>query len=151
MSWQAATADVRGQQLEPCYLSLPRIGALFGGRDHSTVIHALEKVNGLLRTELPTSGIELEFDSFFFSFLPPAILLWIPPRSGLSRETTLERRTREYLPAGLLEGIMRWKLARLRGGGIGAGESLFVVARNGRDVIAAPEDPRPLSDLGRSA
>lgn len=32
-------------------LSLPRIGALFGGRDHSTVIHALEKVNGLLRTD----------------------------------------------------------------------------------------------------
>jgi chromosomal replication initiator protein len=36
---------------EQTELSLPRIGALFGGRDHSTVIHALEKVNRLLRTD----------------------------------------------------------------------------------------------------
>ena len=32
-------------------LSLPRIGNLFGGRDHTTVMHALEKVQGLIRTD----------------------------------------------------------------------------------------------------
>jgi chromosomal replication initiator protein len=32
-------------------LSLPKIGALFGGRDHTTVMHAIDKVKGLLLTD----------------------------------------------------------------------------------------------------
>jgi chromosomal replication initiator protein len=32
-------------------LSLPKIGAHFGGRDHTTVIHAVEKVKALMRTD----------------------------------------------------------------------------------------------------
>ncbi len=32
-------------------LSLPRIGQVFGGRDHTTVIHAVEKVKGLIQTD----------------------------------------------------------------------------------------------------
>ncbi len=32
-------------------LSLPKIGALFGGRDHTTVIHAVEKVKRLIQTD----------------------------------------------------------------------------------------------------
>lgn len=33
-------------------LSLPKIGAQFGGRDHTTVIHAVEKVKTLMRTDM---------------------------------------------------------------------------------------------------
>ena len=33
-------------------LSLPKIGARFGGRDHTTVIHAVEKVKTLMRTDM---------------------------------------------------------------------------------------------------
>lgn len=33
-------------------LSLPKIGAEFGGRDHTTVLHACKKVNELLETDL---------------------------------------------------------------------------------------------------
>jgi chromosomal replication initiator protein len=32
-------------------LSLPKIGAHFGGRDHTTVIHAVDKVRSLMRTD----------------------------------------------------------------------------------------------------
>jgi chromosomal replication initiator protein len=32
-------------------LSLPKIGSAFGGRDHSTVCHAVQKIEGLLATE----------------------------------------------------------------------------------------------------
>lgn len=32
-------------------LSLPKIGALFGGRDHTTVIHAIEKVKRVMRSD----------------------------------------------------------------------------------------------------
>jgi chromosomal replication initiator protein len=32
-------------------LSLPRIGRAFGGRDHTTVIHAVEKIKGLIQTD----------------------------------------------------------------------------------------------------
>ncbi|MFQ5967440.1 MAG: helix-turn-helix domain-containing protein, partial [Acidimicrobiia bacterium] len=35
-------------------LSLPKIGALFGGRDHTTVIHAIDKIKGLMRTDRST-------------------------------------------------------------------------------------------------
>jgi chromosomal replication initiator protein len=33
-------------------LSLPKIGSEFGGRDHTTVIHACKKVDELLKTDL---------------------------------------------------------------------------------------------------
>ncbi len=32
-------------------LSLPKIGAAFGGRDHTTVIHGVEKINGLIQAD----------------------------------------------------------------------------------------------------
>ena len=32
-------------------LSLPKIGAMFGGRDHTTVLHAIEKVKRVMRTD----------------------------------------------------------------------------------------------------
>lgn len=32
-------------------LSLPKIGALFGGRDHTTVMHAIDKITTLMRTD----------------------------------------------------------------------------------------------------
>ncbi len=32
-------------------LSLPKIGAHFGGRDHTTVIHAVEKIKGLIQSD----------------------------------------------------------------------------------------------------
>jgi chromosomal replication initiator protein len=32
-------------------LSLPKIGAAFGGRDHTTVMHAVEKITGLIQTD----------------------------------------------------------------------------------------------------
>ena len=32
-------------------LSLPKIGSLFGGRDHTTVMHAIDKVKGLILTD----------------------------------------------------------------------------------------------------
>jgi chromosomal replication initiator protein len=32
-------------------LSLPKIGAMFGGRDHTTVMHAIEKVRRVMRTD----------------------------------------------------------------------------------------------------
>jgi chromosomal replication initiator protein len=32
-------------------LSLPKIGAMFGGRDHTTVLHAIEKVRRVMRTD----------------------------------------------------------------------------------------------------
>jgi chromosomal replication initiator protein len=32
-------------------LSLPRIGAAFGGRDHTTVIHAVDKIKRLIQTD----------------------------------------------------------------------------------------------------
>jgi chromosomal replication initiator protein len=32
-------------------LSLPKIGAQFGGRDHTTVIHAIEKIKQLMAAD----------------------------------------------------------------------------------------------------
>ena len=32
-------------------LSLPKIGASFGGRDHTTVIHAVDKVRSLMQRD----------------------------------------------------------------------------------------------------
>ncbi|MCL1587840.1 MAG: chromosomal replication initiator protein DnaA, partial [Actinomycetia bacterium] len=32
-------------------LSLPRIGRAFGGRDHTTVMHAVDKIKGLIQTD----------------------------------------------------------------------------------------------------
>ena len=35
--------------------SLPEIGKLFGGRDHTTVIHAVKKIDSLCKTDMPFS------------------------------------------------------------------------------------------------
>ena len=32
-------------------LSLPKIGAAFGGRDHTTVMHAVDKITGLIQSD----------------------------------------------------------------------------------------------------
>ncbi|MDH4119562.1 MAG: chromosomal replication initiation protein, partial [Acidimicrobiia bacterium] len=32
-------------------LSLPKIGVLFGGRDHTTVLHAVEKIRRIMTTD----------------------------------------------------------------------------------------------------
>ncbi len=46
---------------EDFHLSYPAIGSVFGGRDHTTVIHACEKVrNDLIQSEnLKTEVIEI--------------------------------------------------------------------------------------------
>ncbi len=33
-------------------LSLPKIGAAFGGRDHSTVLHAVDRVKRLMQSDI---------------------------------------------------------------------------------------------------
>jgi len=37
-------------------LSLPKIGEEFGGRDHTTVIHAYEKISGGLKNDESTQN-----------------------------------------------------------------------------------------------
>jgi chromosomal replication initiator protein len=32
-------------------LSLPKIGSAFGGRDHSTVLHAVEKIKNMMQSD----------------------------------------------------------------------------------------------------
>jgi chromosomal replication initiator protein len=66
-AWGFSTADlrspsrkqplVRSRQVamylcrELTDLSLPKIGALFGGRDHTTVMHAIDRINTLITTD----------------------------------------------------------------------------------------------------
>ena len=46
--------------------SLPEIGKLFGGRDHTTVIHAVKKVESLYKTDISFSEhIKVLKKSFF--------------------------------------------------------------------------------------
>ncbi len=46
--------------------SLPEIGKLFGGRDHTTVIHAVKKIESLCKTDMPFSEhINVLKKSFF--------------------------------------------------------------------------------------
>ena len=46
--------------------SLPEIGKLFGGRDHTTVIHAVKKIESLCKTDMPFSEhINILKKSFF--------------------------------------------------------------------------------------
>lgn len=42
---------------ELCGLSLPRIGAAFGGRDHTTVLHAVHKITAELESNATLSGV----------------------------------------------------------------------------------------------
>ncbi|ACX51178.1 chromosomal replication initiator protein DnaA [Ammonifex degensii KC4] len=41
-------------------LSLPKIGELFGGRDHTTVLHACEKISAALKEDLKLQGVVSE-------------------------------------------------------------------------------------------
>ena len=38
-------------------ISLPKIGETFGNRDHTTVMHACDKIKGLLKTDSNTQSI----------------------------------------------------------------------------------------------
>ena len=42
---------VSGYCRENTELSLPKIGKAFGGRDHTTVIHAVDKIKTLMRSD----------------------------------------------------------------------------------------------------
>ncbi|NNC74149.1 MAG: chromosomal replication initiator protein DnaA [Acidimicrobiia bacterium] len=41
-------------------LSLPKIGAVFGGRDHTTVIHAIDKIKGLMQSDRDVYNVVTE-------------------------------------------------------------------------------------------
>ena len=47
--------------------SLPKIGAEFGGKDHTTVIHAHEKIQRLMKQDLTIQNEIAEIKEIIFS------------------------------------------------------------------------------------
>jgi hypothetical protein len=47
--------------------SLPQIGKRFGGRDHTTVLHAVRRIDGLVRTDPDVSALIKKIEAHLFA------------------------------------------------------------------------------------
>ena len=66
-------------------MSLPKIGEEFGGRDHTTVIHAYEKISENLKTD---EGLSTSYPQFFFFVLLIITMFFVVIHKSTAPTTT---------------------------------------------------------------